>query len=172
MDVIIIGSGPAACAAAATCSQAGYDVLIVTAESEPKASAESSFGILESIHPGVSSLLEKIGAGGAEHSATRALYEGIYHNKNYLPLGEDSHGVWRGMHIDRAIFDAEIISRIRKPGIQFQFHEKVQDFIFEHDRIVGIKTDSGELFAKYIIDASGKNGIAGKKLNFKRRITP
>jgi flavin-dependent dehydrogenase len=102
--VIIIGSGPAGCAAAATCRQAGLQVLIITEDDEVQDLTPSSIGPLESIHPGVSSLLNKIGAAGSEIDSTRALYSGIYANGNYSPLGEDENGSWQGMHIQRKIF--------------------------------------------------------------------
>ena len=168
-DVIVIGSGPAGCAAAATCAKAGIDVLIVTEEPEQNSFTSSDPVPLESIHPGVSSLLEKIGVPGAEVAATRAMYSGIYSNKNYSPLGEDSSGVWQGMHINRQIFNHELLQRIQDSGISIRFNEKVESFIKENNRVAGIKTASKELYADYIIDASGKNAVAGKKLNFKRR---
>ena len=185
--------------------------MIVTGVSEQNKIPPITPAPLESIHPGVSSLLEKIGAAGAESEATRALYSGIYANGMYTPLGEDEKGKWQGMHIDRDIFNSQMLLRIQQGGVQVIFNEKVEDFILQKvsrsnavqippyevikresgeqversedpairsheageqgagNTIIGIKTVSTELYAKYIIDASGKNGIAGKKLNFKRK---
>jgi flavin-dependent dehydrogenase len=168
-DVIIIGSGPAGCAAAATCRQAGLQVLIVTGHDEQNDFAGSSIGPLESIHPGVSSLLNKIGAGGSEISATRALYSGIYASGKYTPLGEDENGKWEGMHIQRDIFNAQLIRNIKESGVPVLFNQEVEDFILENGKVVGIQSRSQKFFANYIIDASGKNSIAGKKLKWKRK---
>lgn len=208
LEVIIIGSGPAGCAAAMTCMKAGLKVLIVTDEPEPDKISLIDPAPLESIHPGVSSLLKKIGAAGAEVAATHAHYSGIYAGNNYTPLGEDESGAWQGMHINRQEFNVEILDRVRNSGIIVQFNERVEDFIStetkdkgrrmkssydddpaltskvagdqgsvtndqgpkEHiDKVIGVRSGSKELYAKYIIDASGKNAIAGKKLNFKRQ---
>ena len=173
MDVIIIGSGPAGCSAASTCLKAGLDVMIITDQGPrdflPSLSKRGVGGELESIHPGVSSLLEKIGAAGAEVAATRARYTGIQVGNTYTPLGEDDSGVWNGMHIDRHVFDAQLLHRIRETGVVVRFNTEVEGFLLKDDRVIGIKTASTELYAKYIIDASGHHAIAGRKLKFRRR---
>ena len=125
--------------------------------------------ILESIHPGVSSLLNQMGVSGAELAASRSLYSGIYAGTHYSPLGEDSNGPWQGMHIDRKVFDAQLIQRTQASGIPVRLNEKVENFIIENNRIAGIKTTLSDLNATYVIDASGKKAIGGKKLGLKRK---
>jgi flavin-dependent dehydrogenase len=168
-DVIVIGSGPAGCAAASTCAQAGMNVLMVTDQPEQSPQTTSVVAPLESIHPGVSSLLKKIDAAGVELIATRGTYFGIQASNNYTPLGEDSDGPWQGMHIHREIFNSHLLDRIQASGIPVRVNEKVESFIQENNKVVGIKTKKTDLNATYIIDASGKKAIAGKKLNFKRK---
>jgi flavin-dependent dehydrogenase len=168
-DVIIIGSGPAGCAAAATCLKNGLKVLLVTQESEPDDSAATSSYPLESIHPGVSSLLERIGASGTEHAAACATYSGIYAGHTYTPLGQDENGAWQGWHINRRLFNATLLQKILDQGVIVRLNESVEDFILDQEKVIGIKTTSGDLYAKYIIDASGKKAIAGKKLGLKRK---
>jgi len=169
-DVIVIGSGPAGSAAAAICRKAGLNVLIVTQAAKPDASATIFPGSLESIHPGVSSLLEKIGAEGAEQLASLATYDGIYAGDTYTPLGEDVNGTWQGLHIHRQLFNTQLLLMIGASGVTIRCNQTIENFILEQDRIVGIKTGSGELiYATHLIDASGKKAIAGKKLNLKRK---
>ena len=152
----------------ATCASAGLRVLMVTDQAGSTAET-STHSPLESIHPGVSSLLKKIDAVGVELEATRALYTGIYAEKNYSPLGEDENGPWQGMHIDRSVFDAQLVNAIKNAGVEVRFNEKVESILIENNRAVGIKTASAEILASYIVDASGKKGFAGKQLNFMRR---
>ncbi len=168
-DVIVIGSGPAGCSAAVTCTKNGLDVLIVTDEAEQHELPGSTPDTLESIHPGVSSLLKKIGIAGAEVLACRALYSGVHAGITYTPLGEDSGGIWHGMHIHRPTFNYQLLHQVRNAGVSVRFNEKVESFIRENDKVIGIKTQTTVLFARYIIDATGKKGLAGKKLNFKRK---
>lgn len=169
IEVIVIGSGPAGCAAAAICHNAGLKVLMITQATKPVEVAPLSPGPLESIHPGVSSLLEKIGAQGVEHLAARATYNGINANGNYTSLGGDENGNWQGLHIDRQVFNAQLLRKTMDHEVPIHFNETVEEFITNQERITGIKTNSGELYATYIIDASGKKSIAGKKLNLNRK---
>ena len=162
----MIGSGPAGCAAAATCHRAGLRVLIVTQAGDVKEQTSLEAQPVESIHPGVASLLEKIGASGVEQSATVGKYSGIYASDAFTPLGEDEIGVWYGLHINRAVFDLELLRDVADQGVTIRLNSTVDDFIMDRDRVIGIKTGNEELYAKYIIDASGKKSIAGKKLNF------
>jgi len=168
-DVIVIGSGPAGCSAALTCHHAGLNVLVVTLEPDQLHATPSTPVPLESIHPGVSSLLAKIEASEAAHAATAALYSGIYTGSSYTPLGEDSSGIWQGMHIDREIFDHQLLQSIRNAGVEVRYNEKVVSCLQENDKVIGIRTGSMEYYANYVIDASGKNGLMGKKLNFKQQ---
>jgi len=168
-DVIVIGSGPAGTAAASICRKKGLHVIVVTQDSEPDESRPLSQGPLESIHPGVSSLLEKIGAQGVEQLAARATYIGINANGNYTELGRDENGIWEGLHIDRQIFNAQLLRKTMEQDVPILFNETVEEFIQDAERITGIKTKSGDLYATCILDASGKKAIAGKKLTFHRK---
>lgn len=163
----MIGSGPAGCAAALTCLQAGLQVVMITKAGDTIDAA--STGPLESIHPGVSTLLEKIGAAGVEMAASRAMYSGIYAGNTYTPLGNDDKGVWRGSHIIRRVFDSALLRRVGDKGVTIRANETVEEFILDQERFIGIRTNSEELYARYIIDASGKKAIAGKKLNLKQK---
>ncbi|MEP6646953.1 MAG: NAD(P)/FAD-dependent oxidoreductase [Saprospiraceae bacterium] len=168
-DVIVIGSGPAGCSSAVVCAKNGLDVLLITDTTEQSALSYTTPEALESIHPGVSILLKKIGLEGAEISAFRALYAGIYTDNNYNPLGEDSEGIWQGMHIQRSAFDNQLLLQTRKAGVKIMGNEIAECLILENNRAIGIRTSASEIFAKYIIDASGKKGFGGKQLNFKRK---
>lgn len=168
-DVIVIGSGPAGTAATSICRNEGLRVLVVTHADEPDEHMPISPGTIESIHPGVVSLLEKIDAHGAEQLATRSTYNGVNANGTYSSLGRDEHGIWEGMHIDRQIFNAQLLLKTMDKDVPILFNETVEEFIIEHERIIGIKTTSTDFYSTYIIDASGKKTIAGKKLNFHRK---
>jgi flavin-dependent dehydrogenase len=168
-DVIVIGSGPAGTAAASVCRKEGLRVMVVTQAAKPEEVVSLSPGPLESIHPGVSSLLEKIDARGVEQLAALATYSGINANGIFTALGSDEHGIWEGMHIDRQVFNAQLLRKILELDVQIQFNETVEEFIKDGERIAGIKTKSGDFYATCITDASGKKSIAGKLLNFHRK---
>ncbi len=170
--IIIIGSGPGGCAAAITCAQAGLNTVLVT----NKNSGEKPTGSkiisppLESIHPGVESLLIQLHAAETIPVASRAIYEGIQTGDHYVPLGADEKGNWQGHHINRDIFDAQLLDHAKKQGVTVIRNETVSELIEENNWVVGIKTASGKtIHSAYVIDASGHKRIAGKKLRFREK---
>jgi len=56
----------------------------------------------------------------------------------------------------RAIYDC-LISYAEECGVKFEFETKVESPIMLGNRVVGIKTDKGDLFADLVIDACGMN---------------
>lgn len=163
--IIIIGSGPAGCAAAITCAQAGMNTILIT---NNKITTDAS--ALESIHPGVSSLLEKINASDAVLTSSRGMYDGIQTGNKYVVLGADENGTWKGNHIDRAVFDAQLLNNAARQGVSIINNETVRELIIENNWVTGVKISSGEIIhSAYVIDASGHKRFAGKKLKFKEK---
>jgi 2-polyprenyl-6-methoxyphenol hydroxylase-like FAD-dependent oxidoreductase len=54
-DILVIGAGPAGCSASIICVQNKLNVTLIEVERQPK------FRPGESLHPGIFSLLEKLG---------------------------------------------------------------------------------------------------------------
>ncbi len=168
--IIVIGSGPAGCAAAITTARSGLTTIIITNKENGGDSANIISQPLESIHPGVASLLMQLHAGEIIPAASLAIYEGIQTRENYAPLGADENGNWQGHHINRDIFDTALLQHARELGVIVVSNETVSDLIVENDWVVGIKTISGKtIYSTYIIDASGQKRVAGKKLHFKEK---
>ncbi|MEO6542010.1 MAG: NAD(P)/FAD-dependent oxidoreductase [Ferruginibacter sp.] len=163
-NVIIIGSGPAGCAAAISCRQYGLHTLLITGRNKNADEDQPA----ESIHPGVLSVLAQLKAAHCVSHASQGLYEGVCINDEFNPLGEDEHGIWKGHHINRKIFDAAFLQTAIEQGITVLENETVVDIITTGDRISAVKINTGsEIRCSYLIDASGHKRIAGKKLKFK-----
>lgn len=163
-DVIIIGAGPAGCAAALTCAKAGLRVVVVTAEPDHDASVR-----VESIHPGVVSLLNKIGMESPESQVICGYYEGIYAKGHYAELGADAQEAWKGLHIRRDEFDLQLTRQLQQSGVEVLHGEYVDEILVDENRVVGVKTKDQVFHTKYIIDAGGKNAVAGKRLKWKQQ---
>lgn len=166
-DVIIIGSGPAGCAAAICCKQQGLDVLLVTGKEEQRHFDPTIIEPSETIHPGVRSVLAQLNAAHCIDIAMRGVYEGIQVKEQINLLGEDEQGAWQGWHINRNLFDEALLHTVAAQGIEILYNNLVTALILNEERITGIKTNTGaELHATYCIDASGYKRFAGKRLGF------
>lgn len=168
-DVIVIGSGPAGCAVAMKCHHAGLQVLVISGEVDAGSNVHHGPHPVESIHPGVSSLLQKVGLSGVEVSATVSHYSGTYVNDVYSALGSDKDGEWKGMHLDRRVFDANLLRKLLESGIDVVLGNRLIELIVEDKQVIGVNCDSGKYLAKYVIDASGKKAIGGKQLKFSQK---
>jgi flavin-dependent dehydrogenase len=166
-DAVIIGSGPAGCAAAIRCHQGGLKTAIVPGN---KAYTIEDDSPSESIHPGVETILKDLDASGCIPASSRGIYHGIQAGNNYTPLGAGPSGAWAGNHINRAVFDAEMLKCAGRRGVQILGNEAAADIIIEKERVVGLRTNSGkEISSTYVIDASGYRAFAGRKLRFKKK---
>lgn len=169
VDVVIIGAGPAGCAAAIACHKAGLQTLIVSKEGITDHSLSGKQQPSESIHPGVATLLSRLDAADCIEKASMGVYEGIQTGPHFSPLGSDEDGSpWLGTHINRSLFDAALLQTAAQAGINIIRNDAVIDFMQEQDWITGVRTSSGtEINSKYVIDASGHKRIGGKKLHFR-----
>lgn len=166
-SVLIIGSGPAGCAAAICCRQQGLKVLLVTDKEERPAYDPTLVTPSETIHPGVRSVLLQLEAAHCIDMAIRGVYEGIQVNEQVEPLGEDNHGPWQGWHINRQIFDEALLRTVAAQGIDILYHTSVTDLVVQEEKVTGIKTNTGDaLSARFVIDATGDKRVAGKRLHF------
>lgn len=164
-DAVIIGAGPAGCAAAISLRQEGFSILVLD---KPKKKIDEGEHPSESIHPGVETVLTKLNAVHCINNASRGIYKGVQSGSDYTALGSDDTGAWTGNHICRKKFDQELLGCVEKEGADISQTDSLQSLMIENDRVVGIRTEQGEIIScKYLIDASGYKSVAGKKLNLK-----
>jgi flavin-dependent dehydrogenase len=168
-EVVVIGSGPAGCAAALTCRLAGLETLIITKRKiDPEALIYEN-NPLESVHPGIKSALEKITAIHCLEIATKANYIGIQIGDMFTSLGETpGEGLWKGYHIDRTLFDAALLNTAMDQGVAILQDTSVTDIILKSNRVTGVTTSTSKpVHCRYLIDASGSSRISNRRLKFK-----
>lgn len=164
-DVVTVGAGPAALAAAIICARAGLRVTIVASARRPSDALSPS----ETVHPGIESLLRELGAVDALTNASRGTYRGIRRDGIFTDLGQDADGPWIGHHIERARFDAALLSRATETGVSLRL-ESVNAVICAGEQVVGVQTTRGELRAKYVVDGSGRHAKLGRWMGFSEQI--
>lgn len=166
-DALIIGSGPAGCAAAIGCRQAGLGTAMIPGN-KPHTVGEDAPS--ESVHPGVETLLKNLDAVSCINASSRGIYYGIRAGNQYTSLGADASGAWGGNHINRGKFDAELLKSVERSGVKIFTGEAADTIITGTGRVRGVRTGSGqEIRSNYVIDASGYKCFAGRKLGFKKK---
>jgi flavin-dependent dehydrogenase len=166
MDVVIVGGGPAGAAAAITARSMGLRTTLITRQ---QTTATVPVSPLESIHPGVKSLLDKLGAGGAIAAAQQSTYSGIYSGGQLAPLSPDPSDPWFGSHISRQDFDAHLLRQAMESGVEIWSGERVTGARRE-EQGYWIDLASGKsIAARFLIDASGRRRVIGNALKFRQQ---
>lgn len=166
-DVIVIGSGPAGIAAALKAKEEGLLVLVISAG--PIDGGRLGQEAIETVHPGVGTLLSHLGLAGALDKAAMGRYSGTVSGGSMSMLAPDGSAIWEGWHISRRVFDALLYEAAVGQGIEFRCPEKVVGFIRdEKSRVCGVRMEHGNCcYAPYVIDASGKGRLAGKGVGWR-----
>jgi flavin-dependent dehydrogenase len=165
VDVIVIGDGAAGIAAALSCLQKGLKTLLI-GDSNLKQKGNSKQDTIESIHPGVLSILSHLKIDLNFPSAKLGTYSYISNGKVRKSLNPYTEAIWEGFHISKTHFSNHLMIEAQKQNL-IVLNEAVENVIVEEGRIVGVKTKSGiDYFSKYTIDASGSKRTIGKRMNF------
>jgi flavin-dependent dehydrogenase len=160
--VIVLGGGPAGCAAAIVCTQRGLPVTLIERTSFPRHRPG------ETLHPGIEPLLEQLGLAGAVRSAGFLRHAGTWvrwaGERRFEPFGADEHGPWLGFQAWRADFDAIMLDHARALGVQIRQPCRALRPLLDGDRVVGVATTDGPLHASVVIDAAGGGHWLARKL--------
>ncbi|MBD1584650.1 NAD(P)/FAD-dependent oxidoreductase [Pseudoalteromonas sp. S16_S37] len=163
LDVLVIGGGPAGSAAAITARQGGLNVTLIEAQSFPR------YRPGESLHPGIQPLLKQLGIEQQILAANYLRYSGQWNwhrgYNSFEPFGEDKHGPWLGFQIPREELDSCLLNQAKLLGVKVLQPCKALQVLTDNDEVVGVSTSQGDIYAKYVIDASGHRHWLTKQLN-------
>jgi flavin-dependent dehydrogenase len=164
-DVLIVGGGPAGCAAAITAQKAGLDVLLLEGRATPVRVPG------ETLHPGIEPIFAQLGLREHISKAQFHRHQGIWVKWNgprvFQPYGHDANGPWLGFQADRAKFGALLLERARSTGVRvLQSHRAIR-ILRKRERVIGVQTRDGELRARWVIDAGGGRHWLANQLGLK-----
>ena len=168
-DVAIIGGGPAGSTAATLLARAGRRVIVLEREKFPR------FHIGESLLPfsmkafkrmDVLEKFEHLGFlkkyGGEFFSACCDTGVKFYFKDAYRSQTDHSYQVTRGD------FDKLLLDHARENGAEVHEETAVQGVEFANEHVDLAIANRGNIQARYLIDASGRNSVLGNKFKIKK----
>lgn len=169
-EVLIIGGGPAGCAAALALATSGHRVCLVEREAFPR------FRIGESLPPKVNPLLEALGVGEEVRAAGFVRMAGTTTSRGGSPerhLYSDG-GEALGHQVDRGRFDEILLRRAAQAGCHV-LRGRVEQLLVSAGRVHGLVVrERGvaagrTLRAPWVLDASGGQRVVARRLGLTRR---
>lgn len=177
VDVLVIGGGPAGSSAANIVAQNNHQVLILEKETFPR------YHIGESLIPFTYKALDRLGvvenlrnsSFTKKYSVQFAQEDGTLNKPFYFSTRYDINTVAQTWQVERSKFDKILLDKAIETGARVIYGARVDELIYSDDRVIGVKykdlaDDSNkQVFAKWVVDASGRSAIAAKKNNWMQR---
>jgi len=162
-DVIVAGGGPAGTTAATLLAQYGHKVLLLDRDQHPR------FHIGESMLPMSEPVFKRLGVDWET---------GAYQRKNGAEFIDESEGLrvrfplasqHQPYQVERSKFDHMMIENACKQGVEVHQLEVVKDISCAQDK-VSVRTDKAEYSGRYLIDATGRSAMMGRRKKSIQRI--
>lgn len=154
-DVVVIGGGPAGSTAATLLAQYGHKILLLERDKHPR------FHIGESMLPFSEPVIQRLGidwSEGNQFKSGAVFIDESSGQRMYFPLS-----VYRKTYqLERAPFDQLLFENAAKHGVETQQEEKVLEVSCEAYGVT-IDSDKGHYRCRYLVDATGRAALMGKK---------
>jgi len=163
-DAIVIGAGPAGCAAAYTMAKAGLNVLIL--ERGKYAGAKNMWGGAF-FGPVMSELFPEFHKEAPVERFINRHIISFMTKEDCLSVDFKSHhgdeASSPGFILLRAKFDKWMSSKVEQAGAILATGLEVTDFIYEGSRVAGVKVGTEEFPGNVVVLADGANSLLAKK---------
>jgi flavin-dependent dehydrogenase len=176
-DCIVIGGGPSGSTTAALVADAGYRVLLLERDVEPRRK------VGESLMPETYWVFERLGVLDAMKNGPFVQKVGVQfvsssgkESSPFLFTRHDPRECSRTWHVERAKFDHFLLENAAKKGVEVRRGTRVLEVVFENDRAVGVRvgepasaggTPNEIIQAKVIVDAAGQAGVLGSRFGLR-----
>jgi 1H-pyrrole-2-carbonyl-[peptidyl-carrier protein] chlorinase len=178
-DVIIIGGGPGGAALGTYMARDGHKTLLIEKDIHPRDH------VGESLTPSTNLIFEEIGFLDTLNDARFIHKPGTGWNAPRSPLWKFVE-IWLfeypipnapqpyTYNVERDAMDTLLLRHAHDNGVRVLQGVKVQDVLFEGDRAVGVRARVGDgwerdLYAKVIVDATGRRALLANKLKTKHK---
>jgi 2-polyprenyl-6-methoxyphenol hydroxylase-like FAD-dependent oxidoreductase len=176
-NILIIGAGPAGCAAAIFLTKAGFQVTVVDRKNMGVPVATATFKVGESLPPAANILLKQLGIWALFQAAGHLK---CYNNRSYWyseqPTFTDfiKQPPGYGWHLDRAAFEHQLVGCARERGARLLPNTKLKEADFDGRAwTVTLELADGQSQSAdydFIVDASGRNSWLARRLGVARMV--
>jgi len=169
-DVVVIGGGPAGSTASALLARKGYDVVLVDSLRHPRPV------VGESLLPHLWKFLDGVGATAVVEkedfivkSGGTTVWNGMIRQVNFSDFGFNRPG----LHVERDRLDFLLLENAKEKGAQVYEGVTAKSVMFADGRAAGIRYSggdgavSGEISAKFVVDASGQKAVISRQMGFR-----
>ena len=175
VDVVIVGAGPAGISAAITLARAGKKVVVI--ERGNFAGSKNVFGGAIYAQPTAEIFPNFWESAPVERCNAEHRYALLGDNdgtvigyKNAKHLENPEH--YNSFTVIRAKWDRWCAEQAKKEGAYIVTETLVKELILEDGKVVGIRTEQEDFYAKITIIADGVNSLLVKQLGLKKKIQP
>jgi menaquinone-9 beta-reductase len=175
-DVIVIGGGPAGCAAALGLNRLGYRVVLCDQAKFPRDKVCGEF-----ISPAADPILKRLGVLERIEALSPKRLKGVaissYEGEEIVidyPLLPGMDARPTSLSVPRYELDAILIEQVKQVGVEVREQHKVAEFLYDDGRVNGVSgwdesKTSFSLKAPLVIDAGGRNALSLKKMGLKNK---
>ena len=171
--ILVLGAGTAGCAAAVFLQQHGFQSILVDRVKKPFRPDKPTIG--ESLSPDAAPLLRQL---GIWDDFCKSPHLKCYANVSYWnsPIANHhdflQHPVGHGWHLDRTVFDNQLLEKALLSGTEFHSASKLNIIDYQNDRwqttMSSENVESTDLHVDFVIDATGKNSWFARKQGVNR----
>ncbi|MBT6718309.1 MAG: NAD(P)/FAD-dependent oxidoreductase [Nitrospina sp.] len=174
-DVIVIGGGPAGCAAAIGLNKLGYRVVLCDQAKFPRDKVCGEF-----ISPAADPLLSRLGVLDRVESLSPKRLKGVaissYEGEELVidyPRLPEMAAPPTSLSVPRYELDSILIEQVKRVGVEVREQSKITEFLFDEGNVVGVRgwdenKTSFVLHAPLVIDAGGRNSLSLRKFGLKK----
>ena len=162
-DVIIAGSGPAGSTASTLLAQRGHRVLMIDRDQHPR------FHIGESLLPMGEPVLKRLGIKWPENEFLPKNGAEFIDEKTAKKIRFPLASEYQPHQVERAKFDLMMLENAQSKGVEVHQGEAIKGIEIA-ETVVSVSTSNSKYKARYLIDASGRSAIMGRRLKSIKRL--